>query len=494
MKKISTLFTHLTLGLLLIAGTAFAQMYTITDLGTLGGTISVAYGINASGQVVGWSYTGAVDPLAGNISHAFRTAPNKPINPITDDLGTLGGYYSWAYGINDSGQVVGGSYLNTPLCCTEHAFRTKTNSALNPATDDLGTLGGFNSVAYGINNSGQVVGGSDDGIHTCPSAHGAFPAALAFRTQPNSAINPVTDSLGLLNGCWSTALGINSSGQAVGEAQTPNGLHAFRTAADQPINASTGDLGSLGGGTFTIANAINDFSQVVGYSWTGDNTYHSFRTASNSSINPLTDDLGPVAEAIWPAQPSPATAINNYGQVVGGAPAFVGGPGAISYLNKMIPADAGWKLIMAYGINDAGQIVGMGARGEAPGYGIGRAYLLTPIYRAFVQPPISGDGSSVFAAKRGTIPIKFRLTEYGVSTCTLLPATIAISRAVPGGLAAVSDAVYAKSSNTDSNFKMDPGACQYVYNVSSSALGPGTYRVDISVEGIMIGHAVFALV
>src|SRR5690348_8094633 len=102
MKKISTLFTHLTLGLLLIAGTAFAQMYTITDLGTLGGTISVAYGINASGQVVGWSYTGAVDPLAGNISHAFRTAPNKPINPITDDLGTLGGYYSWAYGINDS--------------------------------------------------------------------------------------------------------------------------------------------------------------------------------------------------------------------------------------------------------------------------------------------------------------------------------------------------------------------------------------------------------
>src|SRR5262249_33150393 len=45
----------LCLGLVFAASTCFAQMYTVTDLGTLGGSFSGAFGINASGQVVGYS-------------------------------------------------------------------------------------------------------------------------------------------------------------------------------------------------------------------------------------------------------------------------------------------------------------------------------------------------------------------------------------------------------------------------------------------------------
>src|SRR5215471_963713 len=79
----------LCLGLVFAASTCFAQMYTVTDLGTLGGSFSAAFPINASGQVVGYS-TRQDTPLNDTL-HAFRTAPNAPINPATDDLGTFGG-------------------------------------------------------------------------------------------------------------------------------------------------------------------------------------------------------------------------------------------------------------------------------------------------------------------------------------------------------------------------------------------------------------------
>ena len=94
--------------------------------------------------------------------HAFRTAANSAINPATDDLGTLGGSSSHALGINSSGQVVGDAHLAGDLHVS-HAFRTAANSAINPATDDLGTLGGSSSAAFAINSSGQVVGDAGTG-------------------------------------------------------------------------------------------------------------------------------------------------------------------------------------------------------------------------------------------------------------------------------------------------------------------------------------------
>src|SRR5689334_2502879 len=121
------------LGLLFAASACFAQQYTITDLGTFGGTDSYGYGINASGQVVGYAAT------TGGTYHAFRTAANHPIDPATDDLDTLGGTWSTvALSINDSGQVVGRTF--TTGDALQHAFRTAANSPINLATDDLGTL------------------------------------------------------------------------------------------------------------------------------------------------------------------------------------------------------------------------------------------------------------------------------------------------------------------------------------------------------------------
>src|SRR5215213_1488199 len=74
------------------------QQLSITDLGTLGGGNSLAFGTNDLGQVVGESST------ASGRSHAFLWQNGK-----MRDLGTLGGRYSIAWEINDHGQVVGES-------------------------------------------------------------------------------------------------------------------------------------------------------------------------------------------------------------------------------------------------------------------------------------------------------------------------------------------------------------------------------------------------
>ena len=97
-------------GLLSIAvGNASAIEYTLTDLGTLGGLTSSAYGINDDGQVVGDSYT------SGGYDHAFLYSGGT-----MHDLGTLGGIESQAYGINNSGQVVGCSMTSGNTAT--HAF------------------------------------------------------------------------------------------------------------------------------------------------------------------------------------------------------------------------------------------------------------------------------------------------------------------------------------------------------------------------------------
>jgi probable HAF family extracellular repeat protein len=97
--------------ILLVGGPVRAELYSLTDLGTLGGTQSYAYGINTAGQVVGW---------ATNIDNVYQHAFVYSNGTMTD-LGTFGGPSSAATGINTAGQVVGwaqtiGPKPRTRLC------------------------------------------------------------------------------------------------------------------------------------------------------------------------------------------------------------------------------------------------------------------------------------------------------------------------------------------------------------------------------------------
>jgi hypothetical protein len=85
--------------------------------------------------------------------------------------------------------------------------------------------------------------------------------------------------------------------------------------------------------------------------------------------------------------------------------------------------------------------------------------------------------------------VKFTLTQDGVATCALPAATIALTRTAGGTTGAIDESVYTGSADNGSNFRID--SCQYVYNLSASALGVGTYRVDIKIDGQVVGSGIF---
>lgn len=111
------------------------------------GFFARARGLNNSGQVIGYTWSGP-----SNDDHAFISGPNGT-GGLTD-LGTLGGNYSYALGVNATGWVVGSS---ATLAGEYHAFIASTSSPMQ----DLNTLVNLESVvlydARGINASGQII-------------------------------------------------------------------------------------------------------------------------------------------------------------------------------------------------------------------------------------------------------------------------------------------------------------------------------------------------
>ena len=330
----------------LLSGAAVS--YTVTDLGTLGGTSSHAYGINNSGQVVG-----DADGISLTV-HGFLWESGTGIL----DLGTFGGAHSHAYAINDTGQVAGWSYNSDGAC---RAFLWQSGSGMQ----DLGTLGGNYSLAYGINNNGQVVG--SDGH--------------AFLWQSGSGMQ----DLGTLGGNYSLAYGINNNGQVVGCGDgTSFSDHAFLWENGTAML----DLGTLPGASASEARGINDIGQIVGDAY-GSGRTHAFLWQSESGMQ----DLGTLGGGS-----SSAYAINNSGQVVGQASPSQGADHAFVWqtdtgmvdLNSLIPASSGWTLVAAHAINDRGQIVG---EGSSPS-GRYHAFLLTPVPGTPQLDPGSDSGVS----------------------------------------------------------------------------------------------------
>jgi probable HAF family extracellular repeat protein len=220
---------------------------------------------------------------------------------------------------------------------------------------DLGTLAGANSkVSYAdaVNSTGDVAGGTE----------GAPPADGTFASWGNGFLwrqGTVTD-LGSL-GRWSRVADINDKGQVVGWSEPLGGvMHAYLWQ-----NGKMTDLGTLGGDQ-SIALALNESSQIVGYSLVNPDVAGSY-AIDHAFLwqDGKMRDLGTLPDG----KRSFAYAINERGAVVGSAETGTTGSEGAPLRHAVLWQDGqmrdlgtlGGDESQAVALNERGQIVGSSA-------------------------------------------------------------------------------------------------------------------------------------
>jgi len=285
--------------LLVSVASAYAQ-FTFTSVDFPGGTLTTARGINNHGEIVG-AYRivpprhallvkgGQYIPLAPNtilathFSEAFKSNDRGDVvgDFIGDDGFTHGFLLSKkgvvttldfpgasdtaAYGINESGTVVGQWDLldsNGNLLIT-YGFMWKKGSFTQ-----IDFPGSGDTYLFGINARGDLVGGWDTAI-TSPLEHGFV---CSKKGQCSSFDVPVAGAPA------TQADDINANGQIAGAYVDVNGvLHAFGMAG---TNFTSFDFP---GATATLAWGINSSGQIVGDYIDAGGSTHGFLAVANKN-------------------------------------------------------------------------------------------------------------------------------------------------------------------------------------------------------------------
>ena len=396
---------------LALSSAAAAPDYWPIDLGHLGGTQTVALGVNDSGQVVGWSQDSA------NRTQAFVWA-----NGTMTGIGFLpGGTTSVANAINESGHVTGYSYVSGTAY---HGFLYASNGMA-----DIGALGTF-SQARAINVLDELTGSS-------PPTN--FPNEnFSFLWKTNRFIS--ISSFSFAAGSYSCdGYGINDFSQICGSMRinvtenTPrywgyvwedaNG-NGITDSGERHMLGSLGVAGTVG--STSVAFDINNLGQVVGWTSITNSWYpnHAMLVTPSNGVwkiptnspptsydpalhtNFLMRDLGTLDS---PTNNSYAHSINDRSWIVGTSStrsgtnqAFLWHDGVMSNLNDLIVADSGWVLTNATGINEFNEIVGNGLYNGQP-----RAFLLR------VSPGLALVGTNGLAILDSEPPNREKGSDFG---------------------------------------------------------------------------------
>jgi probable HAF family extracellular repeat protein len=346
--------------------------YSVTDLGTLGGTQTMAFAINNLGQAIGKSRNTSDKDRAVLFEHG-----------TVRDLGTLGGAASHALAINNLGHIVGSAETAVGLSVP---FLYRTNQMENLGITEAGD-------ALGINDRGDIVG---------VTAETGF--AILDSVKSNLGFRPFA---------------INNRRNAVGSAPDYTGtqnpvirdLEIHPPFIDDPNENGFISAQVYGGGG---AYAINDARQFTGL--IEDGNYRQYRVGAPLYSEGVLQNLtsGYTAYAV-------GLGINRWGEVVGsylprwtgyylGHPtsdpplpselkdkeALIANPAGVTNLNALIPATSGWRLLEATDINDAGQIVGYGLKD-----GQIRAFRLDPLLTISKLEPTSTGAAAIVQATPG---------------------------------------------------------------------------------------------
>ena len=355
------------------------------DLGTLGGDYSFAYGINNQSQVVGHSQGGLSGETRLFNNHAFLWSETS--SPALTDLGNLGVDGVFARAINENGVVVG--FANKTIGTTtpvlhERGFRYTTGGGIEELPLPSGSVEDMR--ALGIAQNETIVGSVEVTVNNALVTR-AF--VLPFGATEPTVTNALDGDLGIL------LRDANSvAGKAVGFGSLANNQsRAIMVRLTDP--ATPIELANLGGQQ-AQAYAINDVNQIAGFAWNATNTkVNAVVFQPENSSTPIID-LGHFGERF---NTSVAYDININGDVVGTAQTALSGQTQSAFLyelnassptlknlNNLIDCSADvtqrWNLISAQAINDSGEIVGYGTKGN-----LTRAFLLRP--SSDTTPPLA---------------------------------------------------------------------------------------------------------